>query len=211
MIYAFDFDGTLCEDKYPEIGPAKVQAIEAAKRIRAEGNVIILWTCRVGERLAEAVSFCRAHGLEFDYINENAADNIAKYGNDCRKVYAHCYVDDRAYRIEDYINTEKIHRIALKYDYEPQSRQLIEECAELIQAINKDWRLNQKADDSVSSVMIDELNESYNHVLEELADVSIMISQVAYLRGMEIDGELYAEITRKLDRQIKRVEKDEKP
>lgn len=204
-IYAFDFDGTLCENRWPEIGPAKPQAIEMAKRIKAEGNIIILWTCRVGERLAEAVSFCRGHGLEFDYVNENVPENIAKYGNDCRKIYANHYVDDKAHCIEDYINTDKIHKIAMEYGYEPQSRQLIEECAELIQALNKDWRLNQKADESWAAVMNEELNKSHNHVLTELADVSIMISQIAYLRGMEAEGELDAEIMRKLDRQMERI------
>ena len=62
-IWAFDFDGTLCEDRFPEIGPAKLQAIEKAKSIKAEGNIIILWTCRVNERLAEAVEFCRGLNL----------------------------------------------------------------------------------------------------------------------------------------------------
>ena len=75
-IWAFDFDGTLCEDRFPEIGPAKLQAIEKAKSIKAEGNIIILWTCRVNERLAEAVEFCRGYGLEFDYVNENVPENI---------------------------------------------------------------------------------------------------------------------------------------
>lgn len=116
-IWAFDFDGTLCEDSFPEIGPAKLQAIEKAKAIKAEGNIIILWTCRVKEQLAAAVEFCRGYGLEFDYVNENVPENIVKYGNDCRKVYANHYVDDRAQSIEEYINaTNYIQKIVSEAD-----------------------------------------------------------------------------------------------
>lgn len=98
-IYAFDFDGTLCEDKFPDIGPAREHAIKQAKAIKADGNILILWTCRCGERLQEAIDFCKSHGLEFDYVNENVPENIEKYGNDCRKIYADYYIDDKAYII----------------------------------------------------------------------------------------------------------------
>lgn len=195
----------MCEDRFPEIGPAKLQAIEKAKSIKAEGNIIILWTCRVNERLAEAVEFCRGYGLEFDYVNENVPENIEKYGNDCRKVYANHYVDDRAQNIEGYIKADYAHKIAMEYGYEPQSRQLIEECAELIQAVNKDWRLNQKTDAEQSAALNEDLEKSAFHVLEELADVSVMVMQIAYLRGAEAERKLDAEIMRKLQRQIQRI------
>ena len=204
-IWAFDFDGTLCEDRFPEIGPAKLQAIEKAKSIKAEGNIIILWTCRVNERLAEAVEFCRGYGLEFDYVNENVPENIEKHGNDCRKVYENHYVDDRAQNIQGYIKADYAHKIAMEYGYEPQSRQLIEECAELIQAVNKDWRLNQKTDAEQSAALNEDLEKSAFHVLEELADVSVMVMQIAYLRGAEAERKLDAEIMRKLQRQIQRI------
>lgn len=100
-IYAFDFDGTLCENRWPEIGPVREKAMKAAKQIKADGNTLILWTCRCGERLSEAIAFCRGHGLEFDYINENPPENIAKYGFDSRKIYADYYVDDKSFIIED--------------------------------------------------------------------------------------------------------------
>ena len=75
-IYAFDFDGTLCEDKFPDIGPIRKHAMKQAKAIKADGNILILWTCRCGERLQEAIDFCKSHGLEFDYVNENVPENI---------------------------------------------------------------------------------------------------------------------------------------
>ena len=57
---------------------------------------MILWTCRCGEDLTAAVEWCRERGLEFDYINENVPENVEKWGNDSRKIFAHEYIDDKA-------------------------------------------------------------------------------------------------------------------
>ncbi len=57
---------------------------------------MILWTCRVEEHLKEAVDWCGKFGLEFDAVNDNLPENIEKYGNNPRKVYATCYIDDLA-------------------------------------------------------------------------------------------------------------------
>lgn len=96
MIYAVDFDGTLCEDQFPAIGKPNTSLIEYLARKRIEGDKLILWTCRVGERLQEAVRWCREYGLEFDAVNENLPEMIKKYGADCRKVFADIYIEDRA-------------------------------------------------------------------------------------------------------------------
>lgn len=96
VIYAVDFDGTLCEDQFPAIGKPNPSLIEYLARKRVEGNKLILWTCRVGERLQEAVRWCREYGLEFDAVNENLPEMIKKYGADCRKVFADIYIDDKA-------------------------------------------------------------------------------------------------------------------
>ena len=44
-IYAVDFDGTLCEDSWPEIGKPNDALINRVIELREEGNKIILWTC----------------------------------------------------------------------------------------------------------------------------------------------------------------------
>ncbi len=77
----------------------------------------------------------------------------------------------------------------------------------MIQAVNKDWRLNQKTAAEQSAALNEDLEKSAFHVLEKLADVSIMVMQIAYLRAAESDGELDAEIMRKLQRQIQRIER----
>lgn len=61
-----------------------------------KGTKIILWTCRCGQPLADAVEFCRTHGLEFDAVNENLPEMIEAYGEDSRKVSADKYIDDAA-------------------------------------------------------------------------------------------------------------------
>lgn len=95
MIIAVDFDGTLCENAWPEIGAANEAAILCLKEWQERGDSLILWTCRVGEKLDAAVSWCADHGLVFDAVNENLPPIIRKFGGDCRKIYADMYIDDK--------------------------------------------------------------------------------------------------------------------
>ena len=95
-IYAVDFDGTLnLEDTYPKLGEPNTELIEFLKERRAAGDKIILWTCREGELLKAAVKYCNNYGLFFHAVNENLPENIAYFGNNCRKVWAHHYIDDK--------------------------------------------------------------------------------------------------------------------
>ena len=94
-IYAVDFDGTLCENNFPYIGAPIPRVIEFVKRQKADGNIIILWTCRAGQHLSDAVAWCENQGLIFDYVNENVKENVAMYGGDTRKIFADVYIDDK--------------------------------------------------------------------------------------------------------------------
>ena len=62
-IIAVDFDGTLCTECYPAIGLPNLRLISLLKELRIQGRQVILWTCRCGERLEEAVDWCRGFGL----------------------------------------------------------------------------------------------------------------------------------------------------
>lgn len=95
-IIAVDFDGTLCVDAYPEIGAPNAALITLLKRLRAEGCQLILWTCRCGELLEEAVKWCGKFQLGFDAVNENVEATLKKYGTDSRKVFADVYIDDKS-------------------------------------------------------------------------------------------------------------------
>lgn len=96
---------------------------------------------------------------------------------------------------------QKIQYIAEHYGYESQSRQLIEEMAELTVALNKAWR---KTFDTVDKIpnMDDE-----ERIEEEIADVEIMLSQIKYLLGAGED-ELHQIVESKLDRQIARIKNE---
>ena len=95
-IIAVDFDGTLCSDAFPEIGMPNLPLICLLRQAREQGKQVILWTCRCGQRLTEAVEWCRRFGLDFDAVNENVADTLERYGTESRKISADVYVDDRA-------------------------------------------------------------------------------------------------------------------
>ena len=77
-IIAVDFDGTLCENAWPGIGPARAGVIDYVLGQQMTGAKLILWTNRKGERLAEAVKWCAARGIAFDAINENLPYIIEK-------------------------------------------------------------------------------------------------------------------------------------
>lgn len=96
MIIAVDFDGTLVTDCYPSIGIPKEEIVQGIKEHQKAGDKIILWTCRTGTALIEAVDYCRWDlGIEFDAVNDNLPEVQEAWGQNCRKVYADEYWDDK--------------------------------------------------------------------------------------------------------------------
>lgn len=91
---------------------------------------------------------------------------------------------------------EKITIIAHHYGFIRQKEICVEECAELIQAIKK-W---QRASSS-------EADASLYNVKEELADVTIMCSQLSELTGKR---EVERIIEEKLGRQLRRIAEEDK-
>lgn len=63
-IIAVDFDGTLCENKWPEIGEANEDMIYYLRKRQAEGDKLILWTCRVGDMLDKGQRFITSHMVQ---------------------------------------------------------------------------------------------------------------------------------------------------
>lgn len=94
-IIAVDFDGTLCEGKWPDIGAPNTALIDRLKKQKEKGAKLILWTCRSGELLEKAVAWCGKNGLYFDAVNENLPEMIELYDNDTRKIFANEYIDDK--------------------------------------------------------------------------------------------------------------------
>ena len=98
---AVDFDGCLCESKWPDIGAPRQRVINELIREQAEGARLILWTCREGEQLDAAVMWCLNRGLRFDTVNDNLPENKERFGTNCRKVLADEYWDDKNVLISD--------------------------------------------------------------------------------------------------------------
>lgn len=104
-VAAIDFDGTLfTENRFPEVGDPIYQNIKYVKNMRDNGVQLILWTNREGKLLEDAVEACKSVGIEFDAINENLHWRIDLYGNDCRKIGADIYFDDKALDLNTFLN-----------------------------------------------------------------------------------------------------------
>ena len=113
LTIAVDFDGTLCEYAFPEIGEQRRgHKILMSKliQLRNEGHKLILWTNR-GDNdeypvLTEAVDWCRNRGLLFDAVNENLP-NQNKLSGYSPKVMADIYIDDRALEFNETNSMER--------------------------------------------------------------------------------------------------------
>lgn len=100
MIIAVDFDGTLCEHRFPAIGEPKLDIINILIKMKTSGVKLILWTCREGAYIESAVAWAEQYGLAFDSINKNIDGSMAMGKT---KVVADFYLDDRAMTLLDFI------------------------------------------------------------------------------------------------------------
>lgn len=97
-VYAIDFDNTIAYTKWPTIIKPIPYAMEVLRNLSEDPNcTLILWSCREGKELEEALNFCSAYGVKFDYVNENCERNLKKFGLNCRKVSADVYIDDKSW------------------------------------------------------------------------------------------------------------------
>lgn len=91
---AVDFDGTIVDHSYPEIGKEKLFAFQTLKELEKLGASLILWTFRTGKELDDAVEFCRINGIEFYAVNKNYPEEIFDE-TVSRKINADIYIDDK--------------------------------------------------------------------------------------------------------------------
>ena len=96
MRIAVDFDGTIVEHRYPEIGKEIPFAVATLKQLIREGHLLILWSVREGELLDEAVEWCRAKGIEFYAVNSDYPDEDETLSKKIsRKLKVDLFIDDR--------------------------------------------------------------------------------------------------------------------
>lgn len=98
-IIAVDFDGCIVTNEFPNIGQPIQETISALHVETMAGAKIILWTCRVGNQLEEAVNWCNDMGIYLDAVNTNLPEIICEHDGDSRKIFADEYWDDRAVRM----------------------------------------------------------------------------------------------------------------
>ena len=96
MTIAVDFDGTIVENRFPEIGEERPFAVDTLKMLIQDRHQLILWSCREGQLLEDAVNWCRERGVEFYAVNrdypEESTENNPHFS---RKLKADLFIDDR--------------------------------------------------------------------------------------------------------------------
>lgn len=95
MLIAVDFDGTIVQHRYPHIGKEIPFAVMTLKKLASEGHKLVLWTCREGELLDEAVQWCKERGLEFFSVNRDFPEAVSDPTDGCRKLKVDMFIDDR--------------------------------------------------------------------------------------------------------------------
>jgi hypothetical protein len=92
---AVDFDGTIVEHKYPEIGKEIMFAFQTLRALQDQGHQLILWTFRSGKELDDAVEYCRRNGIDFYAVNASYPEEEFDEDYDSRKIDADIFIDDR--------------------------------------------------------------------------------------------------------------------
>lgn len=108
LVFAVDFDGTLCTNCFPSIGEQTEQhkvLLKTLIYLQQQGHKLILWTNRGdNERfkcLSEAIDWCKDQGLIFDAINKNLPEiEHNKLSGYSPKIMADYYIDDKALQFD---------------------------------------------------------------------------------------------------------------
>lgn len=94
-IFAVDFDGTITDSHFPELGNMRPGASRVLQRLVMAGHTVIIWTCRPinGHGIEEMEEWLENNGVPYHGVNENARKIKFSTGN---KIYADIYIDDRS-------------------------------------------------------------------------------------------------------------------
>lgn len=85
IVVAVDYDGTIAEH-----GKLTEKGVTMIKLLSSLPIVLVLWTCRRGQALDDALEEISMHGLHFDYVNDSSGIRC-----DGRKINADLYIDDK--------------------------------------------------------------------------------------------------------------------
>lgn len=92
VIILVDFDDTI---RYYNVTPIELcnDVVNTIKEAQEFGASLVLWTCRDGEELTEALEYCNSIGLTFDAVNPTKSEVISNTSN---KAFGNIQLDDRA-------------------------------------------------------------------------------------------------------------------
>jgi hypothetical protein len=115
LVLAIDFDGTIASERYPAIGHLKRHARECINRLVDDGHRIIINSCRAGHDEDRMRWFLDDHGILYHAVNCNLPDRIALYQNNCRKIGADLYIDDKGLFANRVISWPQIYQYITAY------------------------------------------------------------------------------------------------
>jgi putative hemolysin len=97
FIVGVDFDGTIVDHRYPDVGQPVPGATYWLRKFAAAGAKILLCTMRGqktndGDMLTPAVQYCQQQGIPLYGVNRSPNQGWT----DSPKPYAHVYIDDSA-------------------------------------------------------------------------------------------------------------------
>jgi hypothetical protein len=96
MTIAVDFDGTIVEHAYPEIGREIPFATDTLRMLIEDRHQLILWSCREGELLQDAIDWCHERGVDFYAVNRDfPEEDIERNEHFSRKLKVDLFIDDR--------------------------------------------------------------------------------------------------------------------
>jgi hypothetical protein len=99
MYICIDFDGTVVDHRYPDIGESAPGAISWLKKLQRHGARLILFTMRSDSKvgrplLRDAVQYLEANGVKLYGVNRNPDQDD---WTSSPKAYGDVYVDDSAF------------------------------------------------------------------------------------------------------------------
>lgn len=88
-----DFDGTVVDHKFPEVGMDLPGAVEALKKLVAQGHQLVLWTMRSEQYLEDAIRRFMDREIPLYGAQRNQTQDFWTTSLKCS---AHLYIDDAA-------------------------------------------------------------------------------------------------------------------
>lgn len=179
-LYAIDFDGTLVENNWPDIGKTNRDVLKAVQNLEKAGDKWILWTMRSGKPLEDAKEWCRKHNIHPIAVNDNDPKLIEDFGNNPRKVYADWYIDDHNLNMLNFANIyDNTYPYASLTLYGKELRARIKECDKSIKEFKYQFKRSQRCE------MPNDIQRNINDLIKYYKTIRYrMVKAALYLRSI---------------------------